>query len=105
MLQKYAENILPEIIKKYELLHSVHEKIWLNENKAMGWEELDCRYGGIIARLKYAIRTISKYVNNEINAIQELDCEFIEDAHGSFPYGGVAIYNDIRSTSLPFMPN
>lgn len=105
MLQKYAENILPEIIKKYELLHSVHEKIWLNENKAMGWEELDCRYGGIIARLKYAIRTISKYVNNEINAIQELECEFIEDAHGSFPYGGVAIYNDIRSTSLPFMPN
>ncbi len=92
---------IPDVLGKYESMHTLAEKMWIDTNKVFGWEELDSRYGAIKARLKYAIRTIENYIKGNISKIEELEYDFIEDMHGkAYQCGGVANYAEIKATAL-----
>ncbi|WP_208589785.1 beta-N-acetylhexosaminidase [Gracilibacillus suaedae] len=72
-LRRIADVDLPEIIDKVKVLRNAHKKQWLTINKPFGWEVIDIRYGGLIARLETAIERIMDYLNGEIERIEELE--------------------------------
>ena len=63
------------ICEKTEALRTCHRQVWMDENKALGWEALDIRYGGIIARFRTAKFRILSYLAGEIDCIDELEEE------------------------------
>ena len=100
-LSAIANEYIEKLIKKYDLIHTLSEKLWLSTNKVFGWEELDSRYGAVKSRLLYAKRTIESFVKGNILKIEELEYKFIDDMHGkAYQYGGVAKYAEIKSTAL-----
>ncbi len=74
-LRQIADEDLPVIIDKVKVLRNAHKKQWLTINKPFGWEVIDIRYGGLIARLETAIERITDYSNGEIERIEELEQE------------------------------
>lgn len=72
------EMIRDELCHLQRMVESWHEGIasqWYNDNKPFGFEVLDARIGGVTARINRAYKRVSKYLNGEINAIQELEEE------------------------------
>ena len=51
----------------------VRRKLWLEENKAPGFEVLDLRLGGLIFRLKATADTIRRFLSGEQQTIEELE--------------------------------
>ncbi|UOQ86705.1 beta-N-acetylhexosaminidase [Gracilibacillus salinarum] len=74
-LKAIANVELPEIIERVRRLRAAHKAQWFHMNKPFGWEVIDIRYGGLIARLETAIERISSYSNEEIDFIDELEQE------------------------------
>ena len=48
---------------------------WMRTCKAFGWEVIDIRYGGLIARIDSAIQRLDDFINGRIPNIEELDAE------------------------------
>lgn len=74
-LQHIAEFELSDLEKKVEQLRIAHRKYWMKTNKPFGWEILDLRYGGLIARLKSAQDRLFDFLNGSVSAIEELEEE------------------------------
>lgn len=74
-LKEIAQSELPEIKEKVEKLRDAHRENWLDIYKPFGWEVLDIRYGGVIARLDTAIKRIWDYLEGHIQKIEELEEE------------------------------
>jgi hexosaminidase len=53
-------------------LRLAHRKAWMEHNKPFGWEVLDIRYGGTIARMDTTIDRVTAYLNGELEEIAEL---------------------------------
>ena len=53
-------------------LRLAHRKVWMEHNKPFGWEVLDIRYGGTIARMDTTIDRVTAYLNGELEEIAEL---------------------------------
>ena len=47
----------------------------MTTNKPFGWEVLDIRYGGVLARIDSSIERITDYLDGRINKIEELEQE------------------------------
>ena len=71
-LKLIAENLLPALIEKTDIVHKSHKARWFSYNKRQGWSNLDIRYGGVKERCKTAIEELTAYLNGEISEIQEL---------------------------------
>ena len=56
-------------------LRQVWRRLWESTNKPFGFEVLDFRMGGIIARLKTAADRLAAYSRGEIDDIPELSGE------------------------------
>ena len=76
-LKDLAENIIPDLITKYEQIHKLHQEFWLASTKPFGIEEIQIRYAGIIARLSYAADKILSFANGDIACIEELEQEVL----------------------------
>ncbi|CQR45949.1 Glycosyl hydrolase family 20, catalytic domain [Paraliobacillus sp. PM-2] len=74
-LKEISHEVLPEIINRVKDLQSAHKKQWFTINKPFGWEVIDIRYGGLIARLQTASERISDYLEGTIDTIDELEQE------------------------------
>lgn len=74
-LKKTAEKELPELYKKVNNLRLEHRKQWMLTYKAFGWEILDIRYGGVLARIDSAIDRIKDYLKGAVDKIEELQEE------------------------------
>ena len=98
-LEETSENSIPYLIKKYEELMEIHEEQWMNTYKPFGWEELEIRYAGVISRLKYAKKTIEKYLSKKILSIPELEFEFLDDNNKEIMFG-CAEYKKLATTGL-----
>lgn len=72
-LKHYVNTVLPELYKKVELLKAAHREQWMHTYKPFGWEVLDIRYGGVLARIDTAIVRITDYLNGKIEKIEELE--------------------------------
>lgn len=89
-----AESLQVELKK----LRKFHRDIWMKYNKPFGWEVLDIRYGGVIARMDTAKDRLQQYLNGEISRIEELEEEKLMWSSGKGTIGR-GLYKDIVTTS------
>lgn len=81
LLAQFAHD-LADLKARVEALHEEHRFNWYKIYKPIGWDVADIHYGGLIARLVSAERTVSDYLNGKIDGIEELEVERL-------PYQGV----------------
>lgn len=74
-LRKIANESLPLLYECIEKLRCAHRAQWFKTYKPFGWEVLDIRYGGLMARIASARARLIDYMDGRIETIEELDEE------------------------------
>ena len=72
-LKVLSEIQLPRLKALVNELRTVHREQWLKTYKPFGWEVLDIRYGGIMARIDSTIFRINQYIDGKVNSLPELE--------------------------------
>lgn len=72
-LKNIADEVLPELLKRFDAFHKTMYLQWMTECKANGYEVLDLRIGGLEARTKTAIARIHLYLEGKIDKLEELE--------------------------------
>ncbi|MEH7222310.1 beta-N-acetylhexosaminidase [Bacillus sp. JJ1566] len=66
---------LASLIDSVHELRIKHRHLWFSMNKPFGWEVIELRYGGLLARLETAQFRIKEWLKGNISRIEELDEE------------------------------
>ena len=74
-LKAFALESIPALINKYDELALRHRVQWELAFKRSGWEVLALRYGAALSRLADARLQLSRYLDGEIEQIEELEAE------------------------------
>lgn len=74
-LERLAGEALPELRHRTGALREFHRRLWMDTYKPLGWEVLDIRYGGLIARLETAEQRILAYLEGKTDSLEELEQE------------------------------
>ncbi|HEY4538301.1 MAG TPA: beta-N-acetylhexosaminidase [Erysipelothrix sp.] len=93
--------LIQDLIQATETLRLYHQKAWFKANKPFGWEVLDIRYGGLIARLKSSYQRIQLWLLT-LEPIAELEEErLINTPQTALDQGNLGrnLYQHIVSTS------
>ncbi len=77
-LEKISEVDLPELMEYMKELRNANRNYFFSVYKPLGWEVLDIRYGGAIARIDTAIIRLKDYLEGRISVIEELEEERVE---------------------------
>lgn len=72
-LREAKDVILPELIRRMEDLRLRHRHHFFALYKPVGWEILDIRYGGALARLHTAKDRLTDYLEGRIDRLVELE--------------------------------
>lgn len=72
-LKVLSEIQLPKLKELVNDLRTVHREQWLKSYKPFGWEVLDIRYGGIMARIDSTIFRINQFTNGTVNNLPEIE--------------------------------
>jgi len=72
-LRILRDDVLPGVIDGAERLNALHRQIWLESYKPFGWEILERRYAGLIARLKYLDFLLERYLADPAVRIEEFE--------------------------------
>jgi hypothetical protein len=99
-LKEIARQELAELYPKVNSLRILHRKLWLQTNKPFGWEIIDIRYGGLLARINSTIDRITDFVCGKVDELEELEAKRLK-YQGEFA-GGIGrcnLYNRIISAS------
>ena len=84
--------LLPFLKEKAEQVWRSHRDVWMKNNKAFGWINIETRYGALIARLDTAIYLLGAYLSGEISELEELAEDRLHlRTSGYTGYLGVAI--------------
>ncbi|HIW33893.1 MAG TPA: beta-N-acetylhexosaminidase [Candidatus Paenibacillus intestinavium] len=70
-----ANKDISELMVYIDELRQLHSELWMSNYKPHGWEVLDVRYGGVIARLRTTQDRVSRYLQGKITRIEELEDE------------------------------
>ena len=93
-LVSIAEELLPRLKEATVALHEAHKTAWFDKLKALGWSNLDVRYGGVAARCDTAKVLIERYLDGKDAAIEELEQERLPRwIHGFLDYSSIATVN------------
>lgn len=99
-LKEISEEELPTLYLKTNDLRVAHRKLWMRINKPFGWEVIDIRYGGLLARISSTTDRIMDLLNENISVIEELEEERLnyhgEHANG---IGRCNVYSRIATAS------
>ena len=94
LLLELKEKHLPLLKEKCMAIHKTHKAAWFKNNKVMGWQNLDIRYAGVVARCDTAIEQIGDYLDGKISKIEELDEERLNKwLSGFVQYSDIATVN------------
>ncbi|MGL5677607.1 MAG: beta-N-acetylhexosaminidase [Cellulosilyticaceae bacterium] len=74
-LENLSENIFPMLIQDIKAFKDSLRTLWYKDCKGHGFEVLDIRLGGVIARCETAISRIDTYLNGWVDRLEELDEE------------------------------
>lgn len=83
-LNHFAADIIPEILKDFEKLYQLHYEVWYQDYKVHGFERIMIDYAGAMERLRYTAMVIKRYVNGEIETIEELEAEPVHKKHVTY---------------------
>lgn len=75
LLKKICDEELPELFERVKALRLCHMENWMKLYKPFGWDVMDLRYGGLLARIDSAMRELSAYLAGKIEVIEELAAE------------------------------
>ncbi|OCA85998.1 glycoside hydrolase [Bacillus sp. FJAT-27225] len=81
-----VNSYLMELIELKDMtndLRQKHRKLWFSMNKPFGWEVIDLRYGGLMARIETAKHRVQEWLEGTISTIEELEEERL---HFEGPY-------------------
>ena len=94
LLSQIANEYLPLLKTKTENVHKAHKTAWFRNNKIIGWQNLDIRYGGVAARCDTAAMLINAYLDGDIATLEELDEPRLhQNLTGFVHYSGIATVN------------
>lgn len=96
-LQKNIEELL-ELKNEIYILHEKMSELWLRDNKALGLDRLDLRYGGVIMRTQRAADRINAYLSGKIDTVEELDEEKLMFSEEEFVH--CPFYNYYSTASM-----
>jgi len=74
-LERIASKSLPELGRKLGRLRRLHREQWMRTCKPFGWEVLDIRYGGLLARIESSAARLKDYLSGKISRIEELEAK------------------------------
>lgn len=74
-LQKIADSELTKLKELIQDLRISHRTVWFSTNKTFGFDVLDIRYGGLLARIETAQYLLEHYAAGKIRHIEELEEE------------------------------
>ena len=60
-------------MNKVNVLRQAHRESWMAERKIQGWEVLDLRYGGLLARLETLGARIDRYLSGSLSCLEEFE--------------------------------
>ncbi len=72
-LARYADELLPEMIRRAEDFFEAHRRLFYAENKPLGFEIFDIRHAAIKARAKTAVWRLREYLDGNVDTLGELD--------------------------------
>ncbi|GAA6049094.1 hypothetical protein JCM3770_003883 [Rhodotorula araucariae] len=78
-------------------LHALHRDNWMSMYKPFGWEVLDLRYGGLLARLETMHDRLAAYLDGSVKRIEELEVEL----ETIYPNQGCSLMLDYARCSRP----
>jgi hexosaminidase len=90
-LERIAGRDIPDLIDRVQALRSAHRVQWFSTYKAFGWEVLDIRYGGVLARLDSAAIRLNDYVHGRVECIEELEVERLSFDGKTRPQADVSV--------------
>lgn len=86
-LAELKDEVLPGVIDDVERLLEIHRVMWHSWYKPFGWEVLDRRYGGLLARLKSLGLLLKQSLQNPGLRIPEFEYELQKlDSVGTFRF-------------------
>lgn len=74
-LNNLVEVELTELYKNIDALRLAHRNQWFKSYKAFGWEVLDIRYGGLLARVNSTRDRLKDFIEGRVDNIEELEQE------------------------------
>ena len=72
-MENLANSIIPETAKWVRALREQHYICWRENNKMLGWDVFDMRYGSLLIRLETAAQTLKDYLAGKLTKIEELE--------------------------------
>ena len=72
-LKQVVESVLPELKEKVKILWEDHMNWWFEINKPQGWEVMDIRYGGVMARIDSVKKRLTDYLEGRELRLEELE--------------------------------
>jgi N-acetyl-beta-hexosaminidase len=72
-LSQVAEVDLRELYEKVNEMRITHRDQWFDIYKPSGWEIIDIRYGGLLARIDSAVKRLTDYVVGDVQRIEEIE--------------------------------
>ncbi len=103
-LAALADERLPRLQEAVERLRLAHSEQWHLAYKPFGWEVLDARYGGLMARIRTAADRVRGYVQGSILSLEELEQPRLKFDPGQSdeaqPFGCFNSYSRIFSACL-----
>lgn len=92
-LSQYMNRDITELISELRKLHEQQGMLWHESYKAFGWEVLDIRYGGLIARMVSARMRLKGYIDGTVIKLEELEEERL-------PYGAGYHFNNQKMLTV-----
>ena len=81
-LSRYANEVIPELVRDIRAFARLHAKRWRIDNKDFGFETQDMRLGGLMLRLEHIAEMINEYVDGECSELRELMEERLPETPG-----------------------
>lgn len=83
-LAALKDEVLPQVIVDCEALWELHRQIWHDWYRPFGWEVIDRRYGGIIARLQSLGRILGRCVQEPQAPVPQFEYALQKVEPGTF---------------------
>ncbi|MEH7226066.1 beta-N-acetylhexosaminidase [Bacillus sp. JJ1566] len=65
--------VVKELANEVRILHTKHREVWFSLYKPFGWEIIEFRYGGLVARMETTELRIQQWLDGSIDRIEELE--------------------------------
>ena len=72
-LKKILDADLPWLLAETDKLRGIHREFWFTQHKPQGWEVIEGRYGGVIARLQTTAWRLDGYLKGNVESLPELE--------------------------------